>query len=296
MTIDEELSFEQFLFAKSEWDFKKVCGHTKEEVQQLSCILSSPQKNVGRKCKFSPLQRTLLILFHLRHFVVDAFLAFAVRQSTETVRRVYQSALGHLYQHYQSRISVALRCPGERYWDTMFSWVIDGSEQEIQQPGHAILNTKFYSAKKGHHSINILAICDFDGRILWVSNSYAGSWTDVEIVKRELRQFLSQIPEEEKGLGDKGFNGLYSEYSIFSLNFKRNDQNYKELAHFRVQIENCFARVQKYRALKYPLRQKCSNAEQEQALLEMHQKRFVVAVGLTNQYYKGKWNQSKALV
>ena len=67
--------------------------------------------------------------------------------------------------------------------NTWITFLLDGSEQPVQNSGNEVYDSQFYSAKKGQHSINIFLILGPNGWVLYLSPSYPGLTRGDDIVK-----------------------------------------------------------------------------------------------------------------
>lgn len=78
---------------------------------------------------------------------------------------------------------------GTYYLRQLYTYAIDGSEQECGTPAASELDTFFYSSKKEMHSLNIIIIVTLLGEILHISKSYGGAFNDDYIVRNEVSGF-----------------------------------------------------------------------------------------------------------
>ena len=121
---------------------------------------------------------------------------------------------------------------------------------------------------------------DVTGRVIWISDSFSGSFNDNAIVKEQLREFLSKITKDEWGLGDLGFEGLANTFQIIPCP-ERGSAHFRLFSSYRVKVENRFASLKKWRSLKDEIR--CPLVEEQKALAE-HHKRWVVVAALDADY------------
>jgi hypothetical protein len=87
------------------------------------------------------------------------------------------------------------------------TWLIDGTEQPTHACGLPLTDYDLYSVKKKQHSLTIVLVVALDRTILWASQSYGGSHTDITITREELFKWVDALGEDENGLGDSGFKG-----------------------------------------------------------------------------------------
>ena len=130
-------------------------------------------------------------------------------------------------------------------------FIIDATEQPIERPRE---EQRYYdSEKKYAHTIKTELITDFRGKILRVSQPYAGSVHDFEIRKTEGP--LPAIPI----MGDSGYQGPQNEHEALVIlptkkpeNGSRSDADRRrnaKIARCRVVVEHTFARLKKWNIL-----------------------------------------------
>jgi len=141
-------------------EFHELVGLSKESVVWL--INQIKIGHNGRTKIFSIKDEVLLFLLHIRHYPVDVFLASFVTLQTLEWRLRHSCKILH----------------------SMYTFVLDGSEQPATGSANPILDTSFYSAKKKKHTVNILVVASLNKKILYISPSYPGSVNDIEIVRR----------------------------------------------------------------------------------------------------------------
>jgi len=161
---------------------------------------------------------------------------------------------------------------------TIFTWLVDGSEQEVLSSGNPFTNTKFFSVKKGKHTINKVAIISATGkRILYLTPSYPGSMNDPLILDKTMGDWYPEIDEQEHGLGDSIFTGYYDKGIRLDTPPRNRKDLYRLYAVVRVTVENVFD----FAVTKMPLRIPPSN---EQEILEYHNNIWVVVAALINDF------------
>jgi len=108
--------------------FDELIGISKQAVQTFVQLRSSYLlSKIGRPSILSPCDEVLLILLHLRHFPVDCFLAVIMQQSKGTI--------------FEWRLDNSVQLHHTRY-----TFVIDGSEQEVSSSMNPYLDGEFYSS------------------------------------------------------------------------------------------------------------------------------------------------------
>lgn len=230
-------------------------------------------------------QEIILLLIHLRHFPVDCLLSVIFNIPETTIRRIRTRMLQWFYDELQHAISFGtlasrMKCATQLFYTT-FTFAIDGSEQSVCGAKNPFLDTRFYSTKKGHHSVNTVVICDLNGRILWLSPSKPGSNNDNVITLNEKNNWQPHLSSNEWGFGDNGFKGLH----IHGINIadppKRGEPLYKKFSHYRIIIENVFARMKDWRCVREQIRMRLVD---EHDLLTTHHYMWTVVAVFINDY------------
>ena len=73
------------------------------------------------------------------------------------------------------------------FWDndTWLSFIVDGSEQIVYSAADLISNIDLFSGKKGHPSLTILLWVTLMGKVIHLSQSFAGSRNDPILLASE---------------------------------------------------------------------------------------------------------------
>jgi hypothetical protein len=188
-------------------------GIPRSAVEDFAEQRNSTRSNSGPSFALSAKDEVVLILLFLRHFLTDLLLAALFEVSKSTARNTRKRMLEWLYNLLAPRLSFQTsewRLKGSVTFMTMtFTFAIDGSEQGVTGSTKADIDTKFFSAKKKRHTINILVIIHIRTRkILYVSRSFPGIYNDEYIVKTTLDEWHDKLASTEWGFGDSGFKGL----------------------------------------------------------------------------------------
>jgi hypothetical protein len=167
----------------------------------------------------------------------------------------------------------------KHYFYTLCTFGIDGSEQGIKgQSTNTFYNLKFYSTKKGKHTINVLVIVALNGKVLWVSKAFPGSWNDNQINELMCDIWIKLFTPEEHGVGDSGFAGFGPKIIVPP---SRNSPLYSEFSAIRIVVENALADIKDWRCCKDDIRDPVNNVEK---VLERHHKKWVVVSVFKNDY------------
>jgi hypothetical protein len=270
----------------SEKAFSGLVGVDKERVFAFAKeyeVHRSEQK--GRKHVLPPLDEILLLLLYLRHYPVDLFLAAAFLLPIGSISRVRQSMLDWFYETLKAKVTFNTlherMSHSEKIFLSVYTWIIDGSEQGVTGCGQKVKDTLFYSAKKGKHTINILIIIDLNGFILYLSPSFPGLYADDALVEKTKDLWHHLFTDDENGLGDLGFKGMREKgvnLDVPPRNHKK--PLYKTISTFRIRIEQRIADIKDWACCKQTLR---IPTNQQEHLLDTHQKHWVIVAALLNE-------------
>jgi len=75
--------------------------------------------------------------------------------------------------------------------EALVTMVVDGSEQRCSVPVERSNSEMFYSGKKCTHTVTKLVVASpLNGRIIWMSNSYQGSKSDMGYDSKSIKSIL----------------------------------------------------------------------------------------------------------
>ncbi len=176
----------------------------------LSTYTAHCNKQHSQPPVLSPLSELLFILLHLHHYPVTLFLAIIFSISATTASNLQHHMLTFLYVHLSPHLHLHTHAfwwqRGAQMYRRTITWLMDGMEQPVHVSQNPVINTDLYSVKKKQHSLMLLIIVAIGRTILWLSPSYSGSMTDLEIAQ-ETKVEWNQFDPDEMGLGDTGFQG-----------------------------------------------------------------------------------------
>jgi hypothetical protein len=243
----------------------------------------------GRPRKSSPEEDVVLFLVRFRHNIVYRLLSATFQLSLATTNRIWNSMLDWFYSTLKPLLtmrSLEYRLEHSKtLFNQIFTFAIDGSEQGVTGSSHPVTDTRFYSAKKKKHTINIVAICSLNGKVLWLSPSYPGSFNDNTITRETFEEWADELHPIEVGAADSGFNGLPADGIPIETtpNKKGSKAVYRAFCKVRIIIENVFGDIKNYRICKDELRVPFTNEEND-LILEHHQKIWTIAAVFINEY------------
>lgn len=229
----------------------------------------------------------ILTLLHFRHYVKDILLGSIFGISKQTANNIHHRGRDWFFQLLKPELSFhsfewRKLHGGNYFWDhnSMLTFLIDGSEQEICAPKDAQFNTLVYSAKKGQCSLNILLWTSIDGKILKISDSFPGIRNDTHLLESTNQDWISELEECEFGFGDAIFNN-HQIYKVFTVK-DRGTQAHRNFSHFRIRIEQTIERVKNFQVCSMKIRIK---VEQDlEKAKDFHQKCWTIASVLANRY------------
>lgn len=170
-----------------------------------------------------------------------------------------------------------------QFFETDYTFIVDGAEQQIELPrGNDVLNTTFFSGKKGHPSINILIFLSGKGhKILGLSPSCPGSVNDLQAIQKELTEWLAKnLTDQDHGMGDQGFNGFEKYFRNFATAGPHTPSG-SLFSKVRIQVEQIIERFRNWRALKSQIRMKPTS---EEVILNYHHKIWTIVAVFINDF------------
>ena len=155
-------------------DFKLLTGLPRSSVQYLLTMYEEwCQERRGPKPVLTPEEEMYFVLMWLRHYPIDLLMGLLFRVSEEIARRTRQKMLTFLYDNLRHRLSFGSLQDRYRHrceiFGTVFTIILDGSEQPVLASEDTIWNTRFYSAKKKKTTINIV-------------DYYQNGWQDIILI------------------------------------------------------------------------------------------------------------------
>jgi hypothetical protein len=104
----------------------------------------------------------ILFLIHFRHYIPDILLSSMFNISKVTAYRAHHRMRTWMYQLLSPELSWhdytwRWNHGGIVFNGQVVTFLVDGSEQKVVAPEEPRLNTGYYSGKKSHPSINIVA-------------------------------------------------------------------------------------------------------------------------------------------
>ncbi|XP_041858672.1 uncharacterized protein LOC121650918 [Melanotaenia boesemani] len=227
----------------------------------------SPSKRPGVKRKLDPINELFLTLIRLRTGLLHQDLAFRFGVSVSLVSKIVTTWIQFMYlefstlrkQMFASREIVARNLPSCFKRFKGIRTIIDCTEFFVEQASNFEQQGNLYSSYKSHGTYKVLVGVSPTGAVMFVSDAYEGSISDVEIVKQS--GFLDNLEAGDLVLADRGFTireilaerGVHLNIPPFLSGRKRltpEEEIYtKKIARVRIHVERCIERIKKFRLL-----------------------------------------------
>lgn len=156
--------------------------------------------------------------------------------------------------------------------------IVDGTEQPRGQPkvkkgqqhgkkavGRPKNKKRFYSTKKGTHTLKTQVAVTPEGQIIHLSATASGRMHDMKLLRRS--RLMTHVHPHVRVWGDRGYTGLdkiYPDYETIvpkkrPRNGELSDQERelnRQISKVRIAVENAICRIKKFRACKEFFRNK----------------------------------------
>jgi len=279
------------VFSHSSDDFEELIGVQKDFVFAFISDYDSHRRTLKKShFHFSSMLEVLIFLIWLRQYPVGIFLASIFGSTKQTILNVTNRLQDWFYDYmkdrvnwknYEWRLANSITLLG-----IIYTFILDGFEQEVGNPKNATDNIKLFSGKKGKHTVNTLlfvAASAQSKRILFFSNTVGGSMNDPALTISSTKDWISKVVEQERGLGDSIFENL-GELPIDRIP-EKNSPCYSEFCGARFIVENVIAELRDWKVLKYPIRSSLRNPK---ALMEHYNKQCYIVGALVNDFRSQK--------
>lgn len=276
------------LFSLDDFSFYEVIGLGKLIVSSLIEQHSQHSKSrLGSPSSLSPASEVMLLLIYLTHGIVDALLGILFNTSRRTIGNIRHKMINIFYNRFKNYItmhSLEWRLKHSiKMFHTTYTFLLDGTHQQVNGSDDPFRDTEFYSTKKGMHTINVLVVISAIGKkILYISPSMPGSYNDPQILTLTKQDWYDKLDPMEHGLGDRIFKKPQEE-SNFRVDIPPSERNdlYRVMAKARASVENIMADIKDWSALSVPLR---IPPKKRDYILEYHHKIWTIVASFTNIY------------
>ena len=208
-------------------EFQAIC----ERVKPLWVERIERRKRLaGRPSAFKTLEdRMLALLIYYRTYVTHEFIGYLFNVHNANVCRLFKRLEPLMAQKLTMRKDRSLTA------DKVLELLADVTEQPIQRPVKAAKQKAFYSGKKKRHTRKVEIVMEATGRIVSLSKSYPGRYTE------------KPLPLRAEKWVDSGYQGLQKRTPFVWLPYKRRKQQplpsgqkqfNRQQASFRARIEH----------------------------------------------------------
>jgi hypothetical protein len=202
------------------------------------------------------------------------------------VQRIRQRVLPWLYSALHPLLSLQSadfrQANGVTLFGRQFTHIYDGTEQHVFSSANLILDTCFFSGKKGQSSISIQILISFNGTFLHLSKSFPGSVSDREIALATRGDWYNLLEQDEWGLADNGYDGLDEQGWRLLTPPRERNAIYKFISHYRIRVEQKIEELKNFRICKEQLR--IPYSIDEEGLLSFHHQMYTIVAVLINEF------------
>lgn len=165
----------------------------------------------------------------------------------------------------------------------VFSTIIDGMEQKVMSSSDKGINSAIFSGKKKYHTLTKLIAVSRTGYIWFLSSSYFGSISDINLTEFPENFVYKKLTSEEKIMGDKGFRGLekFNIYSLLKGKSKDVDLFNRNFKHYRSVVENVIGQIKFFKICKEEFKIKMKNYQNARY---KHHLIYMTVCSLLNEY------------
>lgn len=249
------------------WNF---LGPSRDKLSYHNSSLKSeksPSKRPGVKRKLDPINELFLTLIRLRTGLLHNDLAYRFGICVSLVSKIVTTWIQFMYLQFSTlkkpmfatREIVARTLPSCFKKFKGIRSIIDCTEFFVEQASNFEQQGNLYSSYKSHGTYKVLIGISPTGAVMFVSDAYEGSISDVEIVKQS--GFLDHLEAGDLVLADRGFTireilaekGVDLNIPPFLNGRKKltaEEEIYtKQIARVRIHVERCIERIKKFRLL-----------------------------------------------
>ncbi|WP_084047148.1 transposase family protein [Deinococcus hopiensis] len=264
-----------------------------ERAHRRSLLREGRQRRIGagRQFKLDVPHRLLMTLVYLRHYLPMHLLGVLFEMDTANVCRNIHALLPLLEQalpaplrartlNIQKKAAEGAK-PVRRLrtledvleaFPDLADLIVDGTEQPRGQPkgkkgdgagkkavGRPKDKKKFYSAKKGTHTLKTQLTVTPEGQIVHLSATAPGRLHDIKLLRQS--RLLPRLPRGSRLWGDRGYTGLEKlcpQHEVIvprkrpkggCLSLEDRELN-RQISKVRIAVENALCRVKKFRVCR----------------------------------------------
>ena len=223
-------------------------------------------EKTGPKPKLTPQDQFFMVMVRLRLGLKVEDLADRFYVSPATVSRIFIFWINLMYVKFKELPMWMSRSKVDKYMPPCFKeWypstrvIIDATEFYIEKPSSLTRQSATWSSYKNHNTFKVLVGISPDGTIIFTSNLYEGSISNVDLV--EQCGISGLLENGDSVMADKGFDIQYLLTKLgVRLNippFRRGEQQLtpdeimktKKIAAVHIHVERAIGRIKQYNIL-----------------------------------------------
>ncbi|KAM4716274.1 uncharacterized protein FYW61_018838 [Anableps anableps] len=228
----------------------------------------SPSKRPGMKRRLDPINELFLTLIRLRTGLLHSDLAFRFGIFVSSVSKIVNTWIQFMHLQFSTlkkpmfatRETVARNLPSCFKKFKGIRIIIDCIEFFVKQASNFEQQCNLSSSRRTHDAYKVLVGVSPTGAVMFVSDAYERSTSDVEIVKQS--GFLDHLEAGDLVVADQGFTigevlaekGAHLNVPPFSNGRKGRtlqEEIYTEQnERVRIHVERCIKRIKKFRLLR----------------------------------------------
>ncbi|QOD37833.1 transposase family protein [Candidatus Wolbachia massiliensis] len=248
-------------------EFEKIVKKVRPEWEKLE----KQKKRHGRTAKLPTLEdKMLCVILYYRTYITHRFLG--------CLFNLHNANICRLLKKIEPLLAKKITIKKDRTLtpERILKVLADVTEQQIQQPKESKKRKRSYSGKKKMTTMKTEIVIEESGQILSVSRSYRGKIHDFRIRKQE-----KLLPTDSIKHADSGYQGWqklqsnvvipYKKYRKKLLTEEQKEHN-RELASFRMRVENKIRELKIFKILSYVYRN----------FQKKYNMRFNIIAGLVN--------------
>ncbi|WP_224721409.1 transposase [Candidatus Wolbachia massiliensis] len=230
-------------------EFEKIVKKVRPEWEKLE----KQKKRHGRTAKLPTLEdKMLCVILYYRTYITHRFLG--------CLFNLHNANICRLLKKIEPLLAKKITIKKDRTLtpERILKVLADVTEQQIQQPKESKKRKRSYSGKKKMTTMKTEIVIEESGQILSVSRSYRGKIHDFRIRKQE-----KLLPTDSIKHADSGYQGWqklqsnvvipYKKYRKKLLTEEQKEHN-RELASFRMRVENKIRELKIFKILSYVYR------------------------------------------
>ncbi|CAF4936614.1 unnamed protein product, partial [Rotaria sp. Silwood1] len=254
----------------SEWSGtnQSCVQHTGNDIEQVHQLYSMCEQSLINYCmhrtkqqsdnvntiSLSPMNLLVVTLWYLKHYHSERYIATEVYSSPSTIHRILTDVVDILHSCvYEELVSLPIDMDSRHTAhgpEEHHKLIVDTTSIAVPQPIDSKQRKAYFNSKSAtNYAFKVQIACDFNYRIVHVSECYLGSVHDITILRES--GLLEHVNDSVQIIGDKAYIG--EEYVITSkkkphrseLTTEEKDFNYN-INSARAAIENINQRIKTY--------------------------------------------------